>query len=131
MIRSILLIAGLATAVPALAQAPGNPPRKERLVQIREGERCPRDTNDEVFVCYQQNPNEIYRIPERFRGPLPEDAMTNVQRVAEMEAASDSGTLSCSPVGPGGFTGCSAQEAQAWAAERRRQQAVRERSVDD
>ena len=132
MIRPILILAGLSLAFPAVAQtAASNTPKRERLVQIREGERCPRGTDEEVVVCYTQRPDEIYRIPERFREPLPEDAVTNTQRVAEAQAASDGGTLSCSAIGPGGFTGCSAQEYRAWAEQRRRQQAVRERSVDD
>lgn len=132
MIRPVLALAAVAVAVPALAQVGQGGATRERYVQIREGERCPRSENpEEVIVCGTVREDERFRIPEEFREPLPGDAQSAEGRVAEAQAAGDSGTLSCSNVGPGGFTGCARQEYDAWRAQRRNQRVVREQSVDD
>ena len=71
---------------------------------------CPRSTDDEVVVCARKPETERYRIPEKFRPSGPRQtrqAWANKARALETVGAT--GTNSCSPVGPGGFTGCLTQ----------------------
>ena len=132
MIRPILALAVATVAFPALAQIGQGAIKRERYVQIREGERCPRSEDpEEVVVCGVTGENDRFRIPEQFREASPEDAQSGEGRAAEAQAAGDSGTLSCSAAGPGGFTGCAGEEYARWRAERKNQRVVRNRSVDD
>src|SRR3954470_6831879 len=71
---------------------------------------CPRSTDDNVVVCARRPESERYRIPEKYRpsGPRQQrEAWASRARV--LETVGDTGTNSCSPVGPGGFTGCLTQ----------------------
>jgi len=71
---------------------------------------CPRSSNNEVVVCARKPEAERYRIPEKLRsgGPRQQrEAWANKAKALETVGAT--GTNSCSPVGPGGFTGCLTQ----------------------
>ena len=71
---------------------------------------CPRSTDDNVVVCARRPEAERYRIPERFRTGGPRQLReTWVNKARQLETVSATGTNSCSPVGPGGFTGCLTQ----------------------
>ncbi len=111
------LVAGLAIApAPALAQR-----TKVSEIIVYGTDPCPRSADDEVVVCARKPETERYRIPERFRGsgpPQTREAWANKARALETVGAT--GINSCSPVGPGGFTGCLTQvvrQAQAESAE--------------
>ena len=68
---------------------------------------CPRSSNNEVVVCARKPEAERYRIPERLRSGGPRqtrEAWANKAKALETVGAT--GTFSCSPVGPSGFTGC-------------------------
>ena len=68
---------------------------------------CPRSSNNEVVVCARKPEGERFRIPEKLRtgGPRQErQAWAN--RAKALETVGSTGTFSCSPVGPGGYTGC-------------------------
>ena len=64
---------------------------------------------DEITVCARKDESERYRIPQELRGSdSPQnDAWNN--KVLAYEMVGRTGTLSCSPVGPSGFTGCAQQ----------------------
>ncbi len=98
-----LLPAALLFAAPALAQS-----EQEKVNQlIVYGEDpCPPSTDNEITVCARKAEAERYRIPENLRETFSpqNDAWNN--RVIAYETVGSSGTLSCSPVGGGGFTGC-------------------------
>lgn len=84
---------------------------------------CPRSTDDQVVVCARKPESERYRIPERLRSTgsvQAREAWANKAKVLETVGAT--GTNSCSPVGPGGFTGCLTRVIKE-AREDRRQQA--------
>ena len=84
---------------------------------------CPRSTDDQVVVCARRPEAERYRIPERLRSggpPQAREAWANKAKV--LETVGDTGTFSCSPVGPGGYTGCLTQVIKQ-ARDQRRQQA--------
>ena len=71
---------------------------------------CPRSSNNEVVVCARKPEAERYRIPEKLRAGGPRqsrDAWANKARA--LETVGSTGTFSCSPVGPGGYTGCLTQ----------------------
>jgi hypothetical protein len=84
---------------------------------------CPRSTDDKIVVCSRRPESERYRIPEKYRpsGTRQEtQAWSNKARV--LETVGDTGINSCSPVGPGGYTGCLTQVIKQ-AREQRKQQA--------
>jgi hypothetical protein len=84
---------------------------------------CPRSTDDQVVVCARRPEAERYRIPEKLRpsGTRQQtEAWANKSKVLETVGAT--GTNSCSPVGPGGYTGCLTRVIRE-AREQRRQQA--------
>lgn len=114
--RAFLSIAltGLAviSAMPALAQtAVSSPEEKINQLIIYGDDKCPESKGDEIVVCARLDEAERYRIPNALRSgetSVSKDAWTN--RVKAYEYAGASGTMSCSPVGAGGFTGCGLRE---------------------
>lgn len=94
------------TAAPAAAQGPDE---KVNMVIVYGQDECPQPKGDEITVCARKGENERYRIPEALRGSeSPQnDAWNN--KVLAYEMVGRTGTLSCSPVGQGGFTGCAQQ----------------------
>jgi len=83
---------------------------------------CPRSTDDQVVVCARRPEAERYRIPEKLRqsGTRQQtEAWANRARV--LETVGDTGTNSCSTVGPGGFTGCLVQVINQAKTQRRQQ----------
>ena len=68
---------------------------------------CPRSTDSEVVVCARKPEAERYRIPEKLRsGGPPQTRQSWANKAKALETVGNTGTFSCSPVGPGGFTGC-------------------------
>ena len=67
---------------------------------------CPVGKGDEITVCARKPEAERYRIP----APLREQPSTRSEawseKVLAYETVGRTGTQSCSPVGPGGSTGC-------------------------
>ena len=71
---------------------------------------CPRSTDDEIVVCARKPESERYRIPERLRqGGSLQSRQSWAARAKQFEVVGRTGINSCSPVGPGGFTGCTEQ----------------------
>jgi hypothetical protein len=91
---------------PALAQA------SDRVSEIivYGNDPCPRSTDDEVVVCARKPESERYRIPERLRTGGPRQSREAwANRARSIETVGNTGINSCSPVGPGGHTGCLVQ----------------------
>lgn len=105
-VLSVLVSAGTALTPLALAQDAG-----ERINQVivYGDDPCPVSDGAEITVCARKEEAERYRIPEILRDTeSPEnDAWNN--RVLAYETIGKHGVLSCSPVGPGGSTGCVSQ----------------------
>ena len=83
---------------------------------------CPRGSNNEVVVCARKPEAERFRIPEKLRSGGPRqsrDAWAN--RAKSLETVGSTGTFSCSPVGPSGYTGCLTQVINQARRERREQ----------
>jgi hypothetical protein len=71
---------------------------------------CPRSTDDEVVVCARKPEAERFRIPERYRQSGSRQSRESwANRAVAFETYGRTGINSCSPVGPGGFTGCTQQ----------------------
>jgi hypothetical protein len=98
-----VLPAALLVGMPAAAQ--GVDEKVNQLI-VYGDDACPQSSGNEITVCARKDESERYRIPEALRETFsPEnDAWTN--RVLAYETVGANGTLSCSPVGPGGLTGC-------------------------
>lgn len=122
-----------APTVPA-AQAPstqaesGQPPKRIRDITLTAGQTCPKAAGDEVVVC--RTLEDPYRIPKPLRdsGPIPPQNQSWVNRAATMdEVGRKAGGLpdTCSPVGSGGATGCTAQMLRQWTAEEKAKRAGR------
>lgn len=92
---------------PVLAQAAGD--RVSEII-VYGNDPCPRSTDDEVVVCARKPESERYRIPERLRSGGPRQSREAwANRARAIETVGSTGINSCSPVGPGGHTGCLAQ----------------------
>ena len=114
---SVCMAAGVtALAAPANAQAAPNVAE----IIVYGSDPCPRSTDDQVVVCARRPEAERYRLPPKLRpsGTRQEtESWANKSRVLETVGAT--GINSCSPVGPGGFTGCELQVINEWRHQRR------------
>lgn len=104
---TILVASGSATlSGPANAQGTG---RLE--VTVYGNDPCPRSTESQIVVCNHAPESERYRLP-----PSQNPQGTRQQRQSwakksqQLMSVGNTGTMQCSPVGPGGYTGCLTQE---------------------
>lgn len=122
----VLIAVGLAGAAafasPASAQAVSSVDRNGiKRMLVYGTDPCPPSAAGEITICARRPDQDRYRVPERFREP---DALTGpneawAYKAERLEMVGASGTLSCSPVGPGGSTGCMNQLINAARKERR------------
>lgn len=112
MSRTRLTLIALVSAGAALSFAGAGPAsaqsENEKINQlIVYGEDpCPASTGEQITVCARKSEGERFRIPEALReGRSPQNEAWN-NRVIAYETVGRSGTLSCSPVGGGGWSGC-------------------------
>jgi len=104
LLAAAALMAGFAAVPPAQAQTVD---QRVAEIIVYGNDPCPRSTDDEVVVCARKPEGERYRIPERYRGTgtfQQRQAWANKAR--SIERVGRTGIQSCSPVGPGGHTGC-------------------------
>jgi hypothetical protein len=111
---AMLILAGAAIAQPAAAQDTGPVgPANEKINQVivYGNDKCPEANGDEILVCAVLPEGDRYRVPQIFRGGDPLDPRNEawVNRVVSLQRVGRFGTDSCSPVGLGGFTGCTQQ----------------------
>ena len=111
---TIILTATAALAggslLPPGAAAVAQPADSISEVIVYGTDPCPRSSNNEVVVCARKPEAERYRIPEKLRSGGPRqsrEAWANKARA--LETVGSTGTFSCSPVGPSGYTGCLTQ----------------------
>ena len=111
--RSLALASAAAFALalsagvtPAAAQdAPAG--EKINAVIVFGDDPCPQPSGDEITVCAHKPESERYRIPQGLRETPSARSEAWNNRVLSYERLSKTGTLSCTPTGPGGWTGCS------------------------
>ena len=99
-------LGGLAVpSAPALAQN-----TKVSEIIVYGTDPCPRSTDDEIVVCARKPETERFRIPEALRqGGSLQSRQAWAARAKQFETVGRTGINSCSPVGPGGWTGCTEQ----------------------
>lgn len=104
-----LLIGAQAQAQNAPAEQPGD--EKINQLIIYGDDECPESKGDEIVVCARMDEAARYRIPSSLRGD-PNDPRNQAtsERIKAYEYVGASGTMSCSPSGAGGFTGCGLRE---------------------
>ena len=107
---TIIYAAGvLATA--AVGFIPAAAPAQQRIRQlvIYGNDRCPTNSaGEEIVVCSRRPENERYRIPPNVRqdGDNSPERQSWSGRARSIQNVGNVGIDSCSPVGPGGQTGC-------------------------
>jgi len=112
-------IAAGAAALPAPAQAQSANPSE---IIVYGNDPCPRSTDDQVVICSRRPETERYRLPETYRpSGTRQQKEAWATKARALETVGDTGTNSCSPVGPGGFTGCLTQVIKQAGDERREQ----------
>jgi hypothetical protein len=89
------------------ASAPDSGERINQLI-VYGDDPCPISRGDEITVCARKSENERFRIPAPLResGDLQKNESWS-NKVLAYETVGRTGTQSCSPVGAGGWTGCS------------------------
>ena len=103
--RRLLIAAPLLFVAPALAQEAPEP--KVNQLIIYGNDECPVSADDTITVCARKAEAERFRIPQILRkSSSPQNEAWN-NKVLAYERVSKTGTMSCSPVGAGGWTGCS------------------------
>jgi hypothetical protein len=113
MTRLAISLAGTAALAAGLAALPAPAAAQDQNVAeiiVYGTDPCPRSTDDKIVVCSRRPESERYRIPEKYRpsGTRQQtEAWANKAKV--LETVGDTGINSCSPVGPGGYTGCLTQ----------------------
>jgi hypothetical protein len=126
MTRLMLTLAATAAATAGFAGLPTPAAAQQNSVAeiiVFGTDPCPRSTDDQIVVCRRVPETYRYRLPEAYRPsgtPQQSDSWANKAKVLETVGAT--GINSCSPVGPGGYTGCLTRVIKE-AREQRRQQA--------
>lgn len=112
--KTLFAATALMLSAPALAQeVPATPPGDEKINQliVYGDDKCPESTDDVINVCARMDEADRYRIPSSLRND-PNDPRNQAtsERIKAYEYVAASGTMSCSPSGAGGFTGCGLKE---------------------
>ena len=131
--RRALAFFALFAAAPAGAQepeakaAPDDAPTA--MLIVYGDDPCPPSQGDEIVVCARQPEEERYRLPRALRERRDRRSETSWgARAADLEEASrPQRPDSCSVVGTGGQTGCSAAAVRDWSNVRRARRRERER----
>ena len=111
------LFAATAFMLSMPAQAPAgrrvrqSPDEKINQLIVYGDDDCPESKGDEIVVCARMDEADRYRIPTSLRTD-PNDSRNQAtsERIKAYEYVGASGTMSCSPSGAGGFTGCGLAE---------------------
>ena len=114
MAKIFLMTTAILMSSASIAQETGaTQPSDEKINQliVYGDDECPQSTGDEIVVCARMNEADRYRIPPSLRSdPNSPQNQAWLNRVQAYEYVGASGTLSCSPSGAGGFTGCGLKE---------------------
>ena len=105
MVRIVLALAATAVGIAAAPQ-PAFAQARDRVLIIYGNDKFPPSGGEEIVVCSRKAESERYRIPEELRDSYKGKIPTWAQRAQSIEYAGRGGTQSCSPVGPGGASGC-------------------------
>ena len=121
---AIGFLAASAALIPATPAAARDADYRVNQLIVYGDDECPESTNSEITVCARKDESERFRIPEELR--MSDDVANKAwtERVVAYETVGNFGTNSCSPVGDGGWTGCSQKLINAAYAEKRQSSAL-------
>jgi len=119
---TLALVTALAGGFAALT-APAEAQQQNSVAEIIVfgNDPCPRSTDDQIVICRRVPESYRYRLPESYRPTSPQESDSWANRAKVLETVGDTGTFSCSPVGPGGYTGCLTQVIKQARSQRRQQ----------
>jgi hypothetical protein len=113
MTRYLIALGATAVLGTGLALVPAPAAAQQNAIAeiiVYGNDPCPRSTDDQVVVCARKPETERYRIPEKLRPSGPRQTRNSwANKARAFETVGNTGTFSCSPVGPGGYTGCLTQ----------------------
>lgn len=121
---STALAAAAFAVSPALAQRATVEPRVNQLI-IYGDDKCPESSEGEIVVCARKDEQERFRIPDGLRTSTSPSNEAWTNKVTAYETVGRTGTLSCSPTGPGGWTGCAGKLIDAAYAEKKTDPSLR------
>ena len=124
MVRNWLVFAvalGFGSTAVAAAPLPASTPARTTTTTVFGNDACPTPANGDIIVCARLPESERYRIPKKLRkNKVARTDQPWSSRVATLDdAARPMRPDSCSAVGFGGQTGCTAAMLRQWADERR------------
>lgn len=95
----------------ALGSAPAAAQQSSAEVIVYGNDSCPRDSSGAIVVCRHRPETERYRLPkaQQLQGSR-QSRQSWANRAQDLQTVGNTGTMSCSAVGPGGHTGCLIQE---------------------
>lgn len=106
---AVTFVSGLSVTGPSAYAQEGTPTSGEERVNqliIYGDDPCPVSGENEITVCARKDESERYRIPEPLRGIDKPQSEAWTNKVQSYETVGAFGNMSCSPVGPGGASGC-------------------------
>ena len=105
-----LLAGGLAVAAngqPQQRDVVADGERRISNIIVYGNDPCPRSSNEDAIICIRRPENDRFRIPEALRPRRQDNENTSwAVGAQQIEMVGRTGLQSCSPVGPGGFSGC-------------------------
>src|SRR5215213_7585400 len=120
MTRLVMALAGGAALIGGLALVPAPAAAQAGKVQldIFGSDPCPA-----TYICIRHKESDRYRMPEALNPKGTRQQRQSWSRQSQaLKTVGATGIGSCSPVGPGGFTGCLTQEIKQARRETREQQ---------
>ncbi len=111
--KAFFAATALMLSMQAQAQEGAGPSSDEKINQliVYGDDACPESKGDEIVVCARMDEADRYRIPTSLRtDPNDPRNQATSERIKAYEYVGASGTMSCSPSGAGGFTGCGLAE---------------------
>ena len=111
-------------AAPGSAQTAAGPDPKINQLIVYGSDPCPASTDEVITVCARRPDDDRYRIPENLRDVGNPASNSWANKAIELSYVGRTGIQSCSPSGPGGASGCFAELANAYRAERGSRDAV-------
>lgn len=103
----LALVIATGSSLPVAAQDAPEP--KVNMLIVYGDDKCPESTGSDIIICGRKPESERFRIPEPLREHSSPQNEAWSNKVIAYETVGRSGTMSCSPVGAGGWTGCSSK----------------------